>query len=152
MLIPVGIIVLIVPNHLSFNDNSAQTIIYGFGTENVTSMKKEHHFFTSEVDHSININECDKEEHSHIRRMLSFAFSMSNLMRNEDVLIRRTDELLDVIGGAKSEDGKKRVNVVEKFNCMTFNIIGELSFGDSWDLRLKEQPGQSPFVHLQHLS
>ena len=62
------------------------------------------------------INECDKEEHSHMRRMLSFAFSMFNLLRNEDVLIRRTDELLDVICGAKSEDGKKGVNVVEKFN------------------------------------
>ena len=152
MLIPVGIIVRIAPKHLSFNDNSAQKIIYGLGTENVTSMKKGRCFFTPEVDYSMNIiNECDKEEHSRLRRMLSFAFSMSNLMRNEDVLIRRTDELLDVIGGAKSEDGKKGVNVVEKFNYMTFNITGELSFGDSWDLRLKEQPGQFPFVHLQRL-
>lgn len=89
------------------------------------------------------INECDKEEHSRMRRMLSFAFSISNLMRNEDVLIRRTDEFLDVIGDVESEDGEKGIDIVQKFNYVTFNIMGEMSFGESWDLRLKEQRGQS---------
>ena len=51
-----------------------------------------------------------------MRRMLSFAFSMSNLMRNEDVLIRRTNEFLDAIGGIESEDGKQGINIVQKFN------------------------------------
>ena len=152
MLIPVGSIVRIAPNHLSFNDHSTQKIIYGFGTENVPSMKKDPRFFTPEVDHSMNIiNECDKEEHSRMRRMLSFAFSMSNLMRNEDVLIRRTNEFLDIIGAIKDEDRKKGMNVVQKFNYLTFNIMGEMSFGDSWDLRLIEQPGKSPSINLQTL-
>ena len=145
MLILVGPIVRIAPNHLSFNDHSVQKIIYGFGTKTVSSMEKDPRFFTPEVDHSMNIiNECDKEEHSRMRRMLSYAFSMSNLLENEDVLIRRTDEFLDVIGNSQSEDGKKGMNIVQKFNYVTFNIMGEMSFGDSWDLRLEEQPGQSP--------
>lgn len=76
--------------------------------------------------------------------MLSFAFSVSNLMRNEDVLTRRTNEFLDVIGSIKSEDGKQGIDIVQEFNYVTFNIMGEMSFGDSWDLRLKNQPGQSP--------
>ena len=108
-------------------------------------MEKDPRFFTPEVDHSMNIiNECDKKEHSRMRRILSFAFSMSNLVRNEDVLIRRTDEFLDAIGGIESENGKKGIDIVQKFNYVTFNIMGEMSFGDSWDKRLKEQPGQSP--------
>lgn len=107
-------------------------------------MKKDPRFFTPEVDHSMNIiNECDKDEHSRMRRMLSFAFSMSNLMRNEDVLIRRTDVFMDAIGGIESEDGKRGITIVQKVNYVTFNIMGEMSFGDCWDLRLKEQPGQS---------
>ena len=89
------------------------------------------------------INECDKEEHSRIRRMLSFAFGVSNLLEHENVLIRRSDEVLDVIGGFKGEHGKKGMNVVQKLNCVTFNIMGEISLGDSWDLRLKEQQGFS---------
>ena len=86
-----------------------------------------------------------------MRKMLAFAFSMSNLMRNEDVLTRCTDEFLEVIGGIKSEDGKKGMNIVQKFNYVTFDIMGEMSFGDCWNLQLKEQPGQSPSVHHQSL-
>lgn len=105
-------------------------------------MEKDPRFFTPEVDHSMNIiNECDKEEHSRMRRMLSFAFSMSNLIRNEDVLIRRTDEFLNAIGGIEGENGERGINIVQKFNYVTFNIMGEMSFGDSWEMRLKEQPG-----------
>ena len=105
-------------------------------------MKKDPRFFTPEVDHSMNIiNECDKEEHSRMRRMLSFAFSMSNLLRNEDILIRRTDEFLEAVGDIESENGKKGINIVQRFNYVTFDIMGEMSFGDSWDLQLKEQPG-----------
>ena len=143
VLIPIGSIVRIAPNHLSFNDHAAQKVIYGFGTKTVPSMNKDPRFFTPEVDHSMNIiNECDKEEHSRMRRILSFAFSMSNLMENEEVLLRRTDEFLDVIGGIQTEGGKKGMDIVQKFNYVTFNIMGEMSFGDSWDLQLKEQPGQ----------
>jgi len=91
MFISVGTVVRIAPNHLSFSDHSAQKAIYGFGTEKIPSMGKDPRFFTPEVDHSMNIiNECDNKEHSRMRRMLSLAFSMSNLMKNEDVLIRRT--------------------------------------------------------------
>ena len=137
-----GSVVRICPNHLSFNDHNAVKIIYGFGTETVPSMRKDPRFFTPEVDHSMNIiNECNKEEHSRMRRMLSFAFSQSNLMKNEDVLIRRTDEFLNDIGNFKDEEEMKGMNIVQKFNYVTFNIMGEMSFGDSWDLRLREQPG-----------
>ena len=143
MLMLIGSIVRIAPNHLSFSDHSAQKIIYGFGTKTLPSMAKDPRFFTPEVDHSMNIiNECDKEQHSRMRRMLSFAFSMSNLMEHEDILIRRTDEFLDAIGNTKNEDGKIGLNIVKQFNYVTFNIMGEMSFGDSWELRLKEQPGR----------
>jgi len=125
----------------------AQKTIYGFGTKQASSMAKDPRFFTPEVDHSMNIiNECDKEEHSRMRRMLSSAFSISNLLSNEDVLIRRTDEFLRDIGGVDVEDGKRGMNIVRKFNYVTFNIMGEMSFGDSWERRLKEQSGQSTRV------
>jgi len=42
------------------------------------------------------------------------------------------------------------MDIVRKFNCVTFNIMGEMSFGDSWDLRLREQPGllQHSFINF----
>lgn len=127
------------------NDHSAQKIIYGFGTASVPSMAKDPRFFTPEVDHSMNIiNECNKEEHSRMRRILSFAFSMSNLLKNEEVLQRRTDVFLDEIKLSENPTGPKGIDIVRAFNYVTFNIMGEMSFGDSWDLRLEEQPGRQP--------
>lgn len=89
------------------------------------------------------INECDKEEHARMRRMLSFAFSMSNVMENDEVLMRRTDEFLDVIGRTDTEHGRRGIDIVQKFNYVTFDIMGEMSFGDSWSIHLAEQSGQS---------
>lgn len=143
MLTLVGSVVRIAPNHLSFSDHAAQKVIYGFGTKDVPSMKKDPRFFTPEVDHSMNIiNECDKDEHARMRRMLSYAFSMSNVMAHENIIIRRTDEFLNAIGNVQGEHGQKGVNIVQKFNYVTFEIMGEMSFGDSWDRRLDEQPGE----------
>lgn len=97
------------------------------------------------------INECDKEEHARMRRMLSFEFSMSNVMENDEVLMRRTDEFLDAIGRTDTEDGRKGINIVQKFNYVTFDIMGEMSFGDSWDIHLAEQSGQCYSSFLQIL-
>ncbi|CZR63028.1 related to isotrichodermin C-15 hydroxylase (cytochrome P-450 monooxygenase CYP65A1) [Phialocephala subalpina] len=139
-----GPIVRIAPNHLSFSSYAANKVIYGFGTRTVPSMVKDPIFFTPEVDHSMNIiNETDREEHSRMRRMLSFAFSNSNLLENEDVLIRRTDDFLKTLADVNklaSRGGKRGFNIVQQFNYVTFNIMGEMSFGDSWDKRLEEQP------------
>lgn len=52
ILILIGPIVRIASNHLSFNDHAAQKVIYGFGTKDVPSMKKDPRFFTPEVDHT----------------------------------------------------------------------------------------------------
>lgn len=124
-----GPIVRIAPNHLSFSSHAANKIIYGFGTKAVPSMVKDPIFFTPEVDHSMNIiNETDREEHSRMRRMLSFAFSNSNLLENEDVLVRRTNDFIDTLAevnqNAKSKS-KRGFNIVQQFNYVTFNIMGK---------------------------
>jgi cytochrome P450 len=86
-------------------------------------MVKDPIFFTPEVDYSMNIiNETDREEHSRMRRMLSFAFSNSNLFANEAILVRRTDEFISQIG--QMPTGGNGFNIVKQFNYVTFNIMG----------------------------
>ena len=90
-------------------------------------MIKDPIFFTPEVDHSMNIiNETDREEHSRMRRMLSFAFSNSNLLENEDVLVRRTNEFISQLG--QIQHGQNGFNIVQQFNYVTFNIMGNCIF------------------------
>ena len=99
-------------------------------------MEKDPRFSTPEIDHSMNIiKECDKEV-SQMRRMLSFS-NRPNLIEYKHIGIRRTDEFLNAIGSIKSEDGKKRISTVQDLDYVIFNIMGETSFGDSLDLRLK---------------
>jgi len=50
--------------------------------------------------------------------MLSLAFSMSNLMKNEDVLIRRINEFLDIIGDYKSGRGRRGMDIVSKLSIV----------------------------------
>lgn len=96
-------------------------------------MIKDPIFFTPEVDHSMNIiNETDREEHSRMRRMLSFAFSNSNLLENEDVLVRRTDQFVKTLAEVNKDangNGKRGFNIVQQFNYVTFNIMGKSHLG-----------------------
>lgn len=92
-------------------------------------MVKDPTFFTPEVDHSMNIiNETDREEHSRMRRMLSFAFSNSNLLENEDVLVRRTNDFVKTLADENQKARSKSqrgFNIVQQFNYVTFNIMGK---------------------------
>ena len=116
-------------------------------------MAKDPRFFTKEVDGSMNIiNECDKKEHSRMRRMLSYAFSMSNLLQNEDILVRRVDEFLEEIQDLDGRGKKRGIDIDSMFNYVTFNIMGEMSFGDSWETQLERQPGKLPIFWPQILA
>lgn len=137
----------IAPNHLSFNSHAAQKAIYGFGSRTVPSMVKDPVFFTPEVDHSMNIiNEVDKEEHARMRRMLSFAFSNSNLLENEDVLVRRTDEFVAKIAQIQSADWWQGIDIVREFNYVTFNIMGSYAWRRRGNVADKSKQGRCRLV------
>ncbi len=112
-------------NHLSFSTHAAQKTIYGFGTKEVPSFTKDPEFSTPEVDGTVNIIvEIDKKEHARMRRMLSYAFTNTNLRTHEHVITRRTDEMLDRISNLQEEDGKKGINFVKWSYYVTYDITG----------------------------
>lgn len=77
--------------------------------------------------HSI-IN-SDREDHARIRRVLAHGFSAQAMVDQQpliqtqiDLLIRRLHE--------NCEDGGKALNMVSWYNWTTFDIIGDLAFGE----------------------
>jgi len=115
-------------NHLSFSTHAAQKPIYGFGTKEVPSFTKDPEFSTPEVDNTVNIIvEIDKKEHARMRHMLSHAFSNTNLFHHQDIITRRTDEMLDTMHGLQQEEGKKGINFVKWAYYVTYDIMGEFS-------------------------
>lgn len=58
--------------------------------------------------------------------MLSFAFSMGNLLKNEDVLIRRIDGFVEKMRSMCGDDNMKEgFDIVRAFNYVTFDIMGK---------------------------
>ncbi|KAK4184313.1 Isotrichodermin C-15 hydroxylase [Podospora australis] len=136
-----GPVVRIGVNHLSFSTHAAQKTIYGFGTKEVPSFTKDPEFSTPEVDGTVNIIvEIDKKEHARMRRMLSHAFTNTNLYTHQKVITERTDEMLDSMCGIQYEDGKKGVNFVKWSYYVTYDIMGEMCFGDTWHTQTAKQP------------
>lgn len=66
-----------------------------------------------------------------MRRYLSSAFSDRSLREQEHLVSRNVDAFVDQVGrfGATPEG----IDVTTWFNLMTFDIIGELAFGVSFD-------------------
>ena len=58
---------------------------------------------------------------------MSYAFSAKAILEQEELIIKYVDMLTVTI----EEEGKKaNVNLVEMFNWTTFDILGELGFGE----------------------
>lgn len=127
----------IAPNHLSFNSSQAIKDCYGFSKSNKEYCLKDPEFFLESVYGSWNIiNENTKEEHSRMRKMLSYAFSTKALLEQECVIIKSIDNFMYQIQNTLSEDGKDGVNITKWFNNVTFDIMGGLAFGDSFGTRV----------------
>ncbi|KAL3420745.1 cytochrome P450 [Phlyctema vagabunda] len=129
-----GPVVRISPNHLSFSNLAAVKDIYGFGARESLRLEKDPQFFTPEIDGSLNIvNETNGNEHSRMRKMLSNAFSNSNLLSNDEIVIRRVNEFLDDLAALGENEGSSGVDIKKLFSYVTFNIMGEMALGNTFE-------------------
>ncbi|KAF2449553.1 cytochrome P450 [Karstenula rhodostoma CBS 690.94] len=118
------------PNELSFASAESWKDIYGHTGKGRRSFLKSN-FYDSDKQKSI-VTARDPIEHSIQRKSLSAAFSAKALRDQEDVVHQYVDMFIAQIGklgGAAT----KGVNVPEAFNWLTFDIIGDLTFGESFD-------------------
>ncbi|KAI9708933.1 MAG: hypothetical protein M1820_003627 [Bogoriella megaspora] len=74
----------------------------------------------------------DLKEHARIRRFMDPAFSERAVLQQEPILQRHVDLCMRKIRDRLSTQGKTMVNIVDWFNFTLFDIIGDLSFGESF--------------------
>ena len=80
--------------------------------------------------HSIlSANDAD---HSRYRRLLSHAFSERALLQQEHLLMQYIDLLIERLQGRTASTGIAIVDVVQWFNFVSFDIIGDLALGESF--------------------
>lgn len=89
-------------------------------------------FYDSEGKQPSIISARDPIEHSIQRKSLSAAFSAKALRDQEDVVYRYVDMFIAQIGKLGGT-ATKGINISEAFNWLTFDIIGDLTFGESFD-------------------
>jgi cytochrome P450 len=139
-----GDVVRIGPNELSYNNANAWKDIYGF-KQGHAQLPKDPNFYTSPPGGAHSIITTDVAGHSRMRRLVAHAFSEKALREQEplmkgymDLFIQRLHENCD--------NGNSKLDIVSWYNWTTFDIIGDLMFGEPFDCL--ENVGYHPWVSI----
>lgn len=122
----------VAPNELSFNSSQSWKDIYGFRPGHKTFVKSEFYSggsFASKGVESI-VSERGVDEHAHMRRYLSSAFSEKSVVEQEVLVSETVDQFIEAAGRRGSKPGG--YDLAKALEMMTFDIIGELAFGETF--------------------
>lgn len=126
-----GDVVRTSPNELSFATAESYKEIYGHASKGRPPFLKSDFYSSNGRAPSI-VSARDPLEHRTQRRSLSAAFSAKALREQEVVVHEYIDMFINQIRKLGSA-GTNGLNIVEAFNWLTFDIIGDLTFGESFD-------------------
>ncbi|KAL4977328.1 cytochrome P450 [Aspergillus desertorum] len=133
-----GPVVRYSPSELSFTSSAAWKDIYGFHENAPVKDPSFYGLIHLSRDKSHSIFTAGSEEHPRVRKALSYAFSERALRDQErfvsgyvDLLIQKLRELAAAAGGGAR--GSAKVDLVEWYNFTTFDIIGDLAIGQSFN-------------------
>ncbi|KAL8919920.1 MAG: hypothetical protein Q9172_004738 [Xanthocarpia lactea] len=129
---PPGDVVRISPDELSFISPSAWKDLYGSRQGGINPFSKDLVVYAG-VSNIITANDAD---HSRMRRLLSHAFSDKALREQEPIIQVYVNNLMAGLRKVCKEHGG-RADLAEWFNWTTFDVIGDLAFGEPFDC-LKE--------------
>lgn len=155
-----GPVVRIAPNNLSYISPQAWKDIYSHKKTVEQEMIKDPEFYVGNPDAPTIVN-GNREQHARYRRLYSPGFSLRSL-REQEPLIQNYVNLFVNGLGRDCDSGKTAVDMVQWFNWTTFDIIGDLAFGEpfgclenaatKWLLHLNQiEEAQMHLRILQHI-
>ncbi|CVL13355.1 cytochrome P450 [Fusarium proliferatum] len=125
--------VRIAPDELSYNTAQAWRDICGHRTKGrVGSFEKDRSFFNQTVNGADHIQIAGDNDHRRMRRLQSHAFSEKALRSQEDLLQKYVDLLMQQLHERAANPITAIVDMVRWFNFTTFDVIGDLAFGESF--------------------
>lgn len=130
-----GDIVRIAPNELSFTNPTAWDDIYSNrnGANPEAFRKSELWHGNPEGGPASVFTTIDLKEHARIRRFMDPAFSDRAVLQQEPILQNYVSLCINKLRERSSPKGDTTINIVDWFNFTLFDIIGDLSFGESFD-------------------
>lgn len=123
-----GPVVRVGVNNVSFSSAGAWKDIYGHTPNRPQFLKSPVYAHEGEKAQLSIVSELDPHRHGKIRRLFAHAFSAKALNEQEGIVQSYIDQLIRQINVHAT--GKKGEEMVKWFNFATFDIIGDLAFGD----------------------
>ncbi|OQE10623.1 hypothetical protein PENFLA_c085G05602 [Penicillium flavigenum] len=145
-----GDIVRVAPDELSYATGEAWKGIYGHAAAGKPVTEKDTRFYGPSFNGSPEIIRSNGPDHARFRRNFSHAFSDRALREQQSLICAYADSLVVNLQKAIKENPKAKVNMVRMFNLTTFDIMGDLTFGDS--LNLLAGTGNTSWVAAVYVS
>lgn len=123
-----GPVVRIAPDELAFQDPAAWRDIMGHRTAGGGGeFEKSQTFYRPVEDIPTDIVNSGREEHGRLRRTMAHGFSERAMREQQGIIGGYVDLLIEALG---REGGKGKVDVAAWYNYATFDVIGDLAFGE----------------------
>jgi hypothetical protein len=129
-----GDIVRIAPNELSFARTDAWNDIYSnLGVANAFPKSKVWHSKQPGKPMSV-LNAIDPKTHARFRRAIDPGFTERAVLMQESIMQGYINKFISKISAMASSNPDKAVvvNIVYWYNYVTFDLIGDLGFGESF--------------------
>jgi len=128
-----GDVVRVHPNELSFNCEEAWRDIYSIrpGRAPITKVPGLTNP-SSEGVYNV-VTTIDVSDHKRYRSTLNPAFSEKSLRKQEPIVMKYISLLLQKLRSSVAADPQKPQDLIQWLNWMSFDLIGDLTFGDSFN-------------------
>lgn len=137
-----GDVIRVAPDELSFRHDDGFKELMGHRKGGRGEHGKDKPFF-GEQAHALLAS--DREDHARQRRILAHGFSAQSMAAQQPLIKEYVDLLMQRLH-EHSEGGTKPLDMVAWYNWTTFDIIGDLTFGEPFGC-LRES-AYHPWVHL----
>jgi cytochrome P450 len=121
-----GPVIRIGPNAVSYNHPEAMTAIRGHRRGGMAEHGKDPDLFGS---HRLSILGADRDNHRRYRQILAHGFSAQTMLEQQPIIKSYIDSFIARIR-EESAGGVQPIDMVKWYNYTTFDIIGDLSFGE----------------------
>ncbi|EMR61768.1 putative cytochrome p450 protein [Eutypa lata UCREL1] len=121
-----GPIIRVAPDELSFQHDDAWKEIMGHRKGGRGEHGKDPPFY---LEQTKGILASDRENHARQRRILAHGFSAQSMADQQPLIKEYVDLLLQQLR-ERCEGGMKALNMVSWYNWTTFDVIGDLAFGE----------------------
>lgn len=124
-----GPIVRTAPNELSFIDPSASRDIYA-ARDGQPRFPKNPVWMGGLIPRGNSIVNASDEDHARIRQVWSHNFTSAALKRQEPLLNHYVNKFMERL---RAHEDRARIDIVQWINFLTFDLTGDLAFGESFN-------------------